>query len=161
MVEAAGIEPASENHLIRLSPSAAVLFRFPSRAAERQAARYGSHYAVTVGVAPRRSRSPLIDASLPTAVLRGKTGSLIRPPRQQYCCRLFFKIAGFIAGPHRYSLTVPHNPRRNLYAPVSIAVHLIIRSFPMAVNRSLSFFARTHRESASFYPLHLDRTGGL
>ena len=92
LVEAAGIEPASENHLIQLSPSAANLLRFPSRIADRQAIRYGSHYAVTVGVAPRRSRSPLIDASLPAAVLRGKTGSLIRPPRQQYCCRLFLRL---------------------------------------------------------------------
>ena len=118
LVEAAGIEPASENHLIQLSPSAANLLRFPSRIADRQAIRYGSHYAVTVGVAPHRSRSPLIDASLPAAVLRGKTGSLIRPPTQLYCCRLLFKSTDFIAVPHRYSLTVPHNPRRNLYAPV-------------------------------------------
>ena len=118
LVEAAGIEPASESHLIQLSPSAADLLRFPSRIADRQAMRYGSHYAVTGRVAPLRSRSPLIDASLPTAVLRGKTGSLIRPPTQLYCCRLLFKIADFTAGRHRYSLTVPHNPRRNLYAPV-------------------------------------------
>ena len=83
MVEARGIEPLSENHLIQLSPSAADLLRFPSRIADRQAMRYGSHYAVTSGVAPCRSRSPLIDASLPTAVLRGKTGSLIKPPTQQ------------------------------------------------------------------------------
>ncbi len=116
-MEAAGIEPASESHLIQLSPSAADLFGFPSRIAERQAMRYGSRYAVTVGAAPRRTRSPLIDASLPTAVLRGKTGSLIRPPTQLYCCRLLFKSTDFIAGRHRYSLTVPHNPRRNLYAP--------------------------------------------
>ena len=92
MVEAAGIEPASENHLIQLSPSAADLFGFPSRIAVRQAMRYGSHYAVTPGVAPRRSRSPLIDASLPAAVLRGKTGSLIRPPTQQCCCRLILRL---------------------------------------------------------------------
>jgi hypothetical protein len=65
--------------------------RFPSRIAERQAMRYGSHYAVTVGVAPRRSRSPLIDAPHPAAVLRGRTGGLIKPPRQRYCCRLLFK----------------------------------------------------------------------
>ena len=118
LVEAAGIAPASESHLIQLSPSAADPLGFPSRIADGQAMRYGSHYAVTVGVAPRRSRSPLIDASLPAAVLRGKTGSLIRPPTQLCCCRLLFKIADFIAVRHRYSLTVPHNPRRNLYAPV-------------------------------------------
>ena len=118
MVEAAGIEPASENHLIQLSPSAADLLRFPSRIADRQAMRYGSHYAVTAGVATRRSRSPLIDAPLPVAVLRGRTGSLIRPPTQLCCCRLLFKSTDFIAGRHRYSLTIPHNPRRNLYAPV-------------------------------------------
>ena len=82
LVEAAGIEPASENHLIQLSPSAADLLGFPSRIAERQAMRYGSHYAVTVGVAPLRSRSPLIDAPLPVAVLRGRTGGLIKPPEQ-------------------------------------------------------------------------------
>ena len=99
LVEARGIEPLSENHLIQLSPSAADLLRFPSRIADRQAMRYGSHYGVTSGVAPCRSRSPLIDASLPTAVLRGKTGGLIRLPTQRYCCRLLFKSAGFIAGP--------------------------------------------------------------
>ena len=82
MVEAAGIEPASENHLIQLSPSAADLLGFPSRTAERQAMRYGSHYAVTEGVAPLRSRSPLIDAPLPVAVFRGRTGGLIKPPEQ-------------------------------------------------------------------------------
>ena len=99
LVEAARVELASENHLIQLSPSAADLLRFPSRIADRQAMRYGSHYGVTSGVAPCRSRSPLIDASLPTAVLRGKTGGLIRLPTQRYCCRLLFKSAGFIAGP--------------------------------------------------------------
>ena len=67
------IEPCDESHLIRLSPSAAVRFRFPSRTAEWQAVRYGSHYAVTGRVAPLRSRSPLIDASVPAAVLRGNT----------------------------------------------------------------------------------------
>ena len=82
LVEARGIEPLSENHLIQLSPSAADLLRFPSRSAERQAMRYGSHYAVTVGVATLRSRSPLIDAPLPVAVFRGRTGSLIKPPEQ-------------------------------------------------------------------------------
>ena len=82
LVEAAGIEPASENHLIQLSPSAAYLLRFPSHIADGQAMRYGSHYAVTVGVAPLRSRSPLIDAPLPVAVLRGRTGGLIKPPEQ-------------------------------------------------------------------------------
>ena len=83
LVEARGIEPLSENHLIQLSPSAAVLFGFPSRIAERQAMRYGSHYGVTEGVATRRSRSPLIDAPHPVAVLRGRTGGLIRPPTQR------------------------------------------------------------------------------
>ena len=82
MVEARGIEPLSENHLIQLSPSAADLLRFPSRIAERQAMRYGSHYGVTSGVAPCRSRSPLIDAPHPAAVLRGRTGGLIKPPEQ-------------------------------------------------------------------------------
>ena len=80
LVEARGIEPLSENHLIQLSPSAAGLFRFPSCAAGRQATHYGSHYAVTGRVAPLRSRSPLIDAPLPVAVLRGRTGGLIKPP---------------------------------------------------------------------------------
>ena len=77
LVEAAGIEPASENQSIQLSPSAAGLLGFPSRIAGRQAMRYGSHYAVTAGVAPRRSRSPLIDAPLPVAVARGRTGGYL------------------------------------------------------------------------------------
>lgn len=147
LVEAAGIEPASESHLIQLSPSAAGLLGFPSRIADRQAMRYGSHYAVTTGVAPYRSRSPLIDASLPTAVLRGKTGSLIRPPTQLYCCRLLFKNTDFIAGRHRYSLTVPHNPRRNLYAPMLIEKCYLLYGFspPLssAPKKTLVIFVET------------------
>ncbi len=75
MVESRGIEPLSENHLIRLSPSAVGLLRFPSRIADRQAIRYGSHYAMTESVAPLGSCSPLVDAFIPTAVLRVKTGA--------------------------------------------------------------------------------------
>ncbi len=60
--------------------------------------RYGSHYAVTESVATLRSRSPLVDASLPTAVLRGETGGLIKPPTQLYCCRLLFKNCRFYSG---------------------------------------------------------------
>ena len=131
-MEAAGIEPASENHLVRLSPSAADLLRFPSRIADRQAMRYGSHYAVTGGVAPFRSRSPLFDAPFSVAVVRGRTGGLIRPPEQQYCCRLLFKVADFRAVRHRYSLTVPHDPRRNLYAPVWMWVEYYYTDFSRA-----------------------------
>ncbi len=137
LVEAAGIEPASESHLIQLSPSAAVLLGFPSRIADRQAMRYGSHYAVTESVATLRSRSPLIDASLPTAVLRGKTGSLIRPPTQLYCCRLLFKKYRFYSGSapllaYRTSQppSKPLRPRMgNEFA------FLIIRGLPRAVKR--------------------------
>ena len=131
LVEARGIEPLSENHLIQLSPSAADLLGFPSRIADRQAMRYGSHYGVTSGVAPCRSRSPLIDASLPTAVLRGKTGGLIRLPTQRYCCRLLFKSAGFIAGPppllaYRISQS-PSKPLRPHIWDRSRRPHLVLR----------------------------------
>ena len=42
MVEARGVEPLSENHLPRLSPSAAFCLGFPSPDAKRQASGYGS-----------------------------------------------------------------------------------------------------------------------
>ena len=74
MVEAAGIEPASESHLIQLSPSAADLLGFPSRIADRQAMRYGSHYAVTKDVATLRSRSPLIRRLAPDRGASGRNG---------------------------------------------------------------------------------------
>lgn len=51
-----------------------------------------------------------------------------------------FKIAGFIAGPHRYSLTVPHDPRRNLYAPVSVGrstcYYRLFPAFCQAIRRN-------------------------
>lgn len=37
LVEAAGVEPASENLSIQLSPGAVYLLRFPSRSADKQA----------------------------------------------------------------------------------------------------------------------------
>ena len=76
LVEARGIEPQSENHLIQLSPSAVRLLGFPSRIAGGQAMRYGSHYAVTEGVASPCSRSPLIGALFSAAVLRDRTGCI-------------------------------------------------------------------------------------
>ena len=75
LVEAGGIEPPSENHLPQLSPSAADLLGFPSSAAERQAADYGSRLVMTKAAARLRSRSPLIDAFIPSAVLRVKTAA--------------------------------------------------------------------------------------
>ena len=75
LVEATGIEPVSENHLPWFSPSAAVLLRFPSLNAERQALSYGSRPGVTDEATADRSRSPLIDAFIPTAVLRVKTAA--------------------------------------------------------------------------------------
>ena len=76
LVEARGIEPLSENHLIQLSPSAVRLLGVPSRIAGGQAMRYGSHYAVTGGVASPCSRSPLIGALFSAAVLRDRTGCI-------------------------------------------------------------------------------------
>ena len=75
LVEATGIEPVSENHLPWFSPSAADLLRFPSLNAERQALSYGSRPCVTDEATADRSRSPLIDAFIPTAVLRVKTAA--------------------------------------------------------------------------------------
>ena len=59
--------------------------------------------------------------SYPRRGTRGKNGRLIRQREQQYCCRLFCKVADFIEAPHLYSLTRAYNPRRNLYAPLSFA----------------------------------------
>ena len=42
LVEAAGIEPASENQFTGTSPSAVCRFRFPSHSADKQAECYGS-----------------------------------------------------------------------------------------------------------------------
>ncbi len=75
MVETRGIEPLSENHLPRLSPSAARLLGFPSHNAEGQALCYGSRCVMTGEATFARSRSPLHDASIPTAVLRVETAA--------------------------------------------------------------------------------------
>ena len=75
MVEARGVEPLSENQSTVLSPSAAGLLRFPSHNAGRQALCYGSHPVMTGAVARPRSRSPLVDAFIPAAVLRVKTAA--------------------------------------------------------------------------------------
>ncbi len=75
LVEPRGIEPLSENHLSRLSPSAARLLRFPSPDAGGQASGYGSRFVMTGGATSARSRSPLHDAPIPTAVLRVGTAA--------------------------------------------------------------------------------------
>ena len=75
MVDTTGIEPVSENHLPQFSPSAAHLLRFPSLNAGAQALSYGSRWGVTAAATSCRSRSPLIDAFIPAAVLRVKTAA--------------------------------------------------------------------------------------
>ncbi len=75
LVEPGGIEPPSENHSSQLSPSAADRLGFPSPNAERQAFGYGRCKAVACAAPSARSRSPLIDASFPTAVLRDETAA--------------------------------------------------------------------------------------
>lgn len=75
LVEARGIEPLSENHLPWLSPSAVHLLGFPSSCAGGQAYDFGSRPVMTGAAARPGSRSPLIDAFIPTAVLRVKTAA--------------------------------------------------------------------------------------
>ncbi len=76
MVETRGIEPLSENHLPWFSPSAADQLGFPSPNADRQAFGYGSRMVMTKRATALCSRSPLIDAPTPTAVLRGGTAAI-------------------------------------------------------------------------------------
>ena len=89
VVEARGIEPLSENHLPRLSPSAADRLRFPSTGAERQAPGYGSRLLHDrdggVSLCTFTAKSRLY----PGRGIPGRDGSLIRPRAQQCCCRLF------------------------------------------------------------------------
>ena len=73
MVEPRGIEPLSENQSIQASPSAAGLFKFPCRAAVRQAAQLGSPEYNPALRGARADRSPLIDALSAAVVLRGRT----------------------------------------------------------------------------------------
>ena len=75
MVEATGIEPVSENHSPQLSPSAACLLGFPSLAAVRQAASYGSLYCMTRAKTLSDSRSPLNHAPNEAAVLSAGTAA--------------------------------------------------------------------------------------
>lgn len=123
LVEARGIEPLSENHLPRLSPSAADLLGFPSPDAERQASGYGSRLVHDGDSGTSPFTFTASSRLYPGRGIPGRDGSLIRPRAQQCCCRLFLKVADFKAGPHRYSLTKAHNPRRNLYAPISRDLH--------------------------------------
>ena len=74
-MELRGIEPLSENHLPRLSPSAARLLGFPSLNAGGQAVSYGSRQVMTGEATAARSRAPLNDAPIPTAVLRVGTAA--------------------------------------------------------------------------------------
>ena len=65
MVEAAGIEPASENQSIQASPSAVCLsaFRpFPPHSAGKQALWFSSFWYNPTCEAAQQDRSPLIDA---------------------------------------------------------------------------------------------------
>ena len=75
VVEARRVELLSENHLSWLSPGAADPLGFPSPDAEGQASGYGSRLVMTGGAAHPCSRSPLIDAFIPAAVLRVKTAA--------------------------------------------------------------------------------------
>ncbi len=75
LVEMAGIEPASENSFIQVSPSAVSLLKFPHRIAGRQAKQFGSPRYDLILRGARTDRSPLIDALSAAVVLRGKTAA--------------------------------------------------------------------------------------
>ena len=74
-MEATGIEPVSESLFPKISPSAAVRLKFPHFPAERQAGKLGSLLFISRFEAHADLRSPLIDAFIPTAVLRVKTAA--------------------------------------------------------------------------------------
>lgn len=56
--------------------------------------------------------------SYPNRSTFGKNGRLIRQPVKKRFCRLFLKVADFIAVPHRCSLIMVQNPRRNPFIPM-------------------------------------------
>lgn len=89
VVEARGIEPLSENHLPRLSPSAADRLRFPSTGAERQAPGYGSRLLHDRDGGASLCTFTAKSRLYPGRGIPGRDGSLIRPRAQQCCCRLF------------------------------------------------------------------------
>ena len=69
------IELLSESIVSQLSPSAAHCLGFPSPDANGQASGYGSRLVMTRAATLPRSRSPLIDALIPAAVLRVRTAA--------------------------------------------------------------------------------------
>jgi len=75
LVEMAGVEPASEDQLPRLSTSVAGLLAFPPCSAERQALHFGSLSCMAELKAWLCARAPLIDALIPPAVLRVRTAA--------------------------------------------------------------------------------------
>ena len=78
MVEMAGIEPASERGAPGLSTGVAFVLRFPLPGAQKHAPGVGSLLRHGKGRRrPPRSRSPLIDALIPAAVLRVRTAAYL------------------------------------------------------------------------------------
>ena len=69
-----------------------------------------------------------------------------------YCC-LIYKVADFKEILHLYSLTLVHNPRRNLYTPIIIDYRFC--SFKvLSIFLFADFSAIELRLSYSFLPLH-------
>lgn len=78
VVEMAGIEPASEGGAPGLSTGVASVLRFPPPGAQKHAPGIGSLPGHGKGRRrPPRSRSPLIDALIPAAVLRVRTAAYL------------------------------------------------------------------------------------
>ncbi len=78
MVEMAGIEPASERGAPGLSTGVAFVLGFPLPGAQKHAPGIGSPLGHGKGRRrPPRSRSPLVDALSPAAVLRVRTAAYL------------------------------------------------------------------------------------
>lgn len=117
MVEAAGVEPASESSLTGISPSA--VRSLHSLTVTGMDTLYGSVASSCMVRAKLTARTCTAHRrSSPARGPSGGNGRLIRQPRQLYCCQLSLKIARFIEARRLCSLFQPHHPRRNRYAPI-------------------------------------------
>ena len=125
-MEARGVEPLSENKFTKPSPSAVNLLTFPPAHAGLQAYAFSSFMMHDALKALRVHVLHSFDAPHGSWTFRARRPPLVRQQQQYYCCYLIYKIADFIAVPHRCSLISLHRPRRNLYAPmetVPISIH--------------------------------------
>ena len=133
-----GVEPLSENLLIRLSPWAVCYLEFPLVGANKHAPSAGSPFLLDrfKGEKPMQVHRSS-DAQSKVAVLLGGTGDpqvtallslppfgeKLRQPLQQYCCRLFFKVRQLSRLPGSPRLSYLKIPVETIAPPYRTIIH--------------------------------------